>query len=413
MGDERTGYRTLFRHPVARRLVGANALSSVGDFVGLGALLLIAYDRAGGLALGPAALFAAQAVPGLLAGTVASGLVARISPRGGLVAANLFGAVSLLLVLLVGGLWPVFATATLLGAVRAVVTPLTNTVVVRHVPGRSHTALFGLQSAAFQTAQVIGFVCGGWLAVGGRGGVAIVVDIATFLAAAVVYARLPAVEPVHSAERRRPLGGLRAIRRHPLAWALIPSVWASMMLGAVPEAMTTSLVDGAWIGPVTAGAAASSAVGALLLARSGWLDSPRTSLRLAVAGPVTIAAIGVAASVGSPAVVLLAGHLALGVAAVWTIGAASAISRTVPACDISQVTSTMMASLLVLEGVGALAVAGLTDLFGPLAGYGITAAVAAVPLRKGLRRCPSDAEFADLVAASSAAADAEEATVAA
>ncbi len=62
------GYRAVLAHPVASRLAIADALSVLGDFVGLGALLLLAYARAGS-ALGPAALFAVQALPALLVGT--------------------------------------------------------------------------------------------------------------------------------------------------------------------------------------------------------------------------------------------------------------------------------------------------------------------------------------------------------
>lgn len=407
MTDPRPGYRDVLRHPVAGRLFTANALSSVGDFIGLGALLLVAFERSGGLAVGPAALFAAQAVPGLVAGTVASAVLARLAPRGGLIAANLFGAAALLLVLLVGGLWPVIATATLLGAVRAVVTPLTTTVVAAQVPDNSKTALFGLHSVVFQASQVVGFVGGGALAVGGHAEVAIAVDLVTFVAAAAVYAGLPRMSAPDAAERRRPLGGLRTIRRHQVAWAIVPSVWAAMVLGAVPEAMTTTLVDGGWVAPVSAAAAAASAVGAFMLGRTRWLDSPRASLQLAIAGPVTMAVLGIAAAVGSHAVVLLVAHMALGVAGVWTVGAASAIARTVPSSEISQVTSTMMASLLILEGVGAVTVGGLTDLFGPLAGYGIAAVATAIPLRHGLRHCPSDLEFDRLVAAAAEVTEAD------
>ncbi|HEY3957841.1 MAG TPA: hypothetical protein VGM53_31115, partial [Streptosporangiaceae bacterium] len=102
-------YQDVFGHSLARRLVVADAISYLGDFVGLGALLLVAYDRSGGRPLGPAAVFGVQALPAVLVATGIGPWLDRIPRIKGLASLCLTGAAALCLPLIFGGLWPVLA----------------------------------------------------------------------------------------------------------------------------------------------------------------------------------------------------------------------------------------------------------------------------------------------------------------
>jgi hypothetical protein len=118
-GDARPArYQDVFSHPLARRLCVADAISYLGDFVGLGALLLVAYDRSGGRPLGPAAVFGVQAIPAVLVATGIGPWLDRIPRIKGLASLCLIGAAAMSLPLIFGGLWPVLATAAIIGSVR-------------------------------------------------------------------------------------------------------------------------------------------------------------------------------------------------------------------------------------------------------------------------------------------------------
>lgn len=101
------GYRDVVAHRTTRRLLGASVVSSLGDFVGAGALLVLAYERAGGAAVGPAAFLAATGAGALVVAFGVSGHLDRVSRRGGLVLSELVGALALLLPVFVPTLsWP-------------------------------------------------------------------------------------------------------------------------------------------------------------------------------------------------------------------------------------------------------------------------------------------------------------------
>lgn len=403
--SRRRGYGRVLRHAVARRLVGASGASSLGDFVGLGALLVVATDRAGGLALGAAGLYAVQAVPGLLAGTVLSGRLASLRPRTALVSAALTGAAALALVICVGGLWPVYVTAALLGATRAVSSPMVSKEVAAQVPSDLRTPLFALLNATFQGGQVPGLLVGGLLAGSGLATIALTLDALTFVVAALVYARLPRRPGAQGAVptvRRPGTRGLHVILHHPVARSVIPAVWGTLLVGAVPEAVMPSVVDGGAVGIVLAAGPAATMASGLLLGRSDQLDTPRRAFTVAWLVPVGLSAIVVALLVPVEAAQILAltiANAALGVALAWIVGAQGAMARTVRPGDLAQVNATMMASVLVLEGVGALLVGGIADATHPAIAFLAAALVATFAINVGWRRAPSDAAFAESVGA--------------
>src|SRR3954471_1457792 len=86
-----SGFREGFSDPVAGRFVRVQALSELGDFVGLSALMLLTYARTGSV-LGPATVFAARTIPSLVVGTALSGWLDRPPRRGALITMAIVGA---------------------------------------------------------------------------------------------------------------------------------------------------------------------------------------------------------------------------------------------------------------------------------------------------------------------------------
>src|SRR5687768_15371599 len=114
-----TGYRATLRHPAASRLWLATAVSVGGDYIGQGALLLLAFERSGGRLLGPAALFAIQALPALISGAIAGSWLDQVPRKRAMATLQALGALVLVLPLLLPGMLPVLAAAAGLGAIRA------------------------------------------------------------------------------------------------------------------------------------------------------------------------------------------------------------------------------------------------------------------------------------------------------
>src|SRR3982074_151988 len=84
-------YRVGLGGVVAGRLLFVQAISELGDFVGLSALLVLAYRQTGSV-IGPAAVFAARTIPAVLVGTVFSSWLDRPPRRAALVVLACAGA---------------------------------------------------------------------------------------------------------------------------------------------------------------------------------------------------------------------------------------------------------------------------------------------------------------------------------
>lgn len=372
----RTRLRVVLGHPVSRVLALADLVSMLGNYLALGALLWMAYERSGGQALGPAALFGMQALPGLLVGTVGSAWVARLPVRRSGVVLSLCGGAVVLLPLALGGLWPVLVCTFLLGVVRAVTDPLLTAGTAAGVPDHLKGSLIAWGQVSFQVAQVIGFLLGSSLAVAGAEAVALGFDLVTFLVAAALLLRLPDLDHVTMAgHRRRPGDGLRELRRNPVARRFLPAVVAMLAVGAVPETMASSMTEAGWLGPLTVAAAAATAVGTLVLSGRRVLREPRRMLGLGMLGPVGLAAVGVAEGVDAHPAVLVAATAVLGLSGVWLVGVQTIWARVVAPDRIAQVSAMMVAGLLVLEGVGALGVAAVADAAGVPIAYQAAAVV--------------------------------------
>lgn len=396
----RARLRGVLQHPVSRVLALADLVSVLGNYLALGALLWMAFERSGGQALGPAALFGIQAIPGVIAGTVGSAWIARLPVRRSGVSMALLGAVVVLLPLFFGGLWPVLLCTFLLGLVRAVTDPMLTAGTAAGVPDRLKGPLIAWSQVSFQFAQVAGFLLGSSLAVAGLEAWALGFDLVTFLVAAALLARLPNLDHVTLAgHRRRPGDGLRELRRNPVARRFLPAVVAMLAVGAVPETMASSMTEAGWLGPLTVAAAAATAGGTLVMSGRAVLRDPRRMLTLALLAPIALAAVGTAELLGAHPAVLVATTALLGVSAVWLVGVQTIWARVVAPDRIAQVTAMMVAALLVLEGLGALVVASIADTSGVPVAYAVLAVASAVLILVSWWRAPSLEEVEQQAAA--------------
>jgi MFS family permease len=230
----------LARRPAFRTLWLAGTISLVGDwlsFVAIGTLALTAGDRPVGLAL----VLAAHAVPAALVSPVWGAVVDRFDRRRLLVLADL-GAGLLTLAMaelaVAGHLGAVQALLLVRSALTAIVPPA-ESAALRHVvePGElggANTVLAGTWSLTF----VAGMALGGVFATLGPG-LAIALDGVTFLIAAGVHARLPALPAAPGRARRIgavltavPADTLQALRTAQARPALLGA-----LLGKTPVAL--------------------------------------------------------------------------------------------------------------------------------------------------------------------------------
>jgi hypothetical protein len=159
------GYRDIFAHRLAGRLWVAATVSYFGDFIGLGALLYAAYERSGGRPLGPAAVFAVQAVPAVAVAAALGPWLDRIPRIAGLISLCLIGAAALALPLAAPGLWPVLATAAIIGAVRTAFNSIRSGTMADGLPRPLRARLLGLMNVSYETCEVIGYVAGSGVAI--------------------------------------------------------------------------------------------------------------------------------------------------------------------------------------------------------------------------------------------------------
>ncbi|MCF0093598.1 hypothetical protein [Micromonospora sp. MH99] len=367
------GYRALFRHPVASRLVIARGISELGDFIGLAALLLLAYDQTNSV-LGPAAVYAARTLPALLVATVFSGWLDVPARRTLLVWLSVAGAALIAVPAVVPQPVPAIVAAGLLGAVRAAYASVNVAVAAEAVDAPLRLPLFGLSAFANQSGQVVGLLAGASLTVALGSRVALLVDLASFLIAAVVLAGLP--KRPHRVRGRRPpaTAGIRIIAGHPVLRGVALLTLATVLSGALPETLAPDLAAGAWRPAVLAASALGGAVFVLVVGRSGWLG--RLAGQVAVAAMLAGALLltGVLVAVDAPLWALTVGNALIGAGGGWLIGAQATFARMAPPERMGQVEATIVAANIVTSGIGIFLLGSVAAVLSPAASY-LTAAV--------------------------------------
>lgn len=383
------GYREVLANATTRRLLTASVISVVGDFVGGGALLVLAYERSGGRAVAAAGFLAATGVGGLAVAVVGAPVLDRIPRRAGLVGAELLGACALVLPLALPGLWPMYAAALVLGARRSVEVAIRHGVLADAVPDRLRSGLLGLLGITDQLGQVIGYATGATMAVVIGARTALVLDLGTFLAGALVLARLvvpPRQEPTTTASI---MAGWQGIFGHPQLRLLAVLVAASAAASALPESLAPAAVgaDSPWLPVVLAAGPAGGVVGFLV---AGRLASTTTFTGQLVHLTLYGAVVTFGAVVGGP-VGFTVVNVGAGAGAAWIIGPQVTFVRLAPSRHMAQVMASMTALVMLAEG-GWVVVSGLiADAAGVGAAYLVAAAAVlaaatmgwAVHLRRG------------------------------
>lgn len=353
------GYRSALRHPLVRRLWLASTVSGLGDFVGQGALMVLAYERAGGLVLGSAAILAAAAVPALFSGALAGSWLDRL-PRGrALTGAQLLGAVAVVVPLLVPGLPIVFVAAGMLGAIRAATVAVRSAAMAEGVPDAHRGPLMALMSASEQGSQVVGYLVGSGLAAFVGAAPALLGDAASFLLGAAILSRaaFPAPAP---RERRPPVtAGIRDIYRDPVLRMLAPLVWVTATVGSLPEALAAGVAraDDPLLPLVFAAAPAGQVLAMVVVGRLPHFRRP--SAQLIHLAWLSLA-FGIAAQGRSPAWFVVANFL-VGSGVGWTLGPQLAFIRLAPRKRMAQITGTMIAVLITADGLGTPLFAWIAD----------------------------------------------------
>jgi hypothetical protein len=364
------GYRDIFAHRLAGRLWVAATVSYFGDFIGLGALLYVAYERSGGRPLGPAAVFAVQAVPAVAVAAVLGPWLDRIPRIAGLVSLCLIGAAALALPLAAPGLWPVLATAAIIGAVRTAFNSVRSGTMADGLPRPLRARLLGLMNVSYETCEVIGYVTGSGVAIAIGAAPALAADAGTFLVAAALLLGLRVPPAARPRQRSSISTGIRAIFGDQTLAMLAPVAWVGLAMGALPAALATTALHGSyrgWVPAAMAACAAGLGLAGTIAGRSNLAERVAGQLRYIVVGGMLFALTGIGVAV-TP-LLIVAGNFAVGAGMGWIIAAQTTFMLVIPPARMAHVTSTMIASLIALEGVGAVVFGTVANSLGVSVAY--------------------------------------------
>ena len=247
-----------------------------------------------------------QAVAMIATGFLAGPLIDNVDRRRVLIASQLLlGATSVMLLLISRmarpPVWAIVATVAVAAGLAAVEGPTRNSIIPRLVAPRRLAGALSLSFGLFTVGSVAGPAVGGLL-IGAFGvSAAYAVDVATFGAALIAVALLPAQPP--EATEREPLlrsvaAGLRFVRGEPAIFGGFAIDLVAMIFGmpraVFPVLAATSLHTGAaGLGWLYAAPGAGAVVGTLV---TGWVGGTRHLGRVVVAAVavwgVAITAVG-------------------------------------------------------------------------------------------------------------------------
>ena len=371
MGDDGSlRYRVVLSDPIAGRLFAAATISYLGDFVGLGALLLIGYNRSGGHALGSAAVFGVQAIPAFIVSAAIGPWLDRIPRRPGMIWLCLTGAAALTLPIALPGLWPVLGAAAIIGAIRTVFNSLRTGSIADGVPRALRGRLVALMTVSNQVCEVLGYLAGAGVAIAIGAVPSLAADAATFVAAALLISglRLPAMS--RSRHRSSMTTGIRTILGDRTLAVLAPVAWIGFSLGALPQTLAAaalSRTDRGWVPAALAAMAAGQAIAATLVGRTALSERVRGQFRYMTACGVVF--LLTAAALRVDPLLLIAGNFAIGLGFGWIVAAQTTFIHVVPAERMAHVTSTMIGSVIVLGGAGAVGFGAVAGAWGVPAAY--------------------------------------------
>lgn len=376
------GYRAALKVSLVRRLVAATSASVVGDYLGVGALLVMAADRTGGLAAGSAGVFAAAVPMTVLVGVVGGRFLDRLPRVRSLVTIELFGAALICLPLVIDGPVIVYVTAALLAGQRTATGAIRQGLVAERVPTRHRGPLIALSNTIDQSAQVLGYATGAAIYLLISPAAALLLDSASFVVAALVLLsirtrRADERTPEETAPVTALPSGLALVRRDPVLRLFTLLVLVTATVAALPESLAPSILpqeDGR-TALLLASGPLGQAVTLAILGRTRIVARPWFQLGHLALLAAALAIAAVAPGVGG----LIVGNLLIGAGVAWILGPQLTFLRLVPPARMAQVTGLMWAAIATSEGGGALAFGALADRTEPRIAYlvgGVLVAVA-------------------------------------
>ena len=224
--------------PAFRRLWAAGLISDTGDWLLLIALPIVVYQLTGS-AVGTAAAFAAELLPGIALAPLGGRLADTVDRRSLMIVLSAVQAVALLPLLLVhdrDGLAIVYAVIVAQSSLAALFDPAKNALLPALVDARQlvpANALVGLGTAV---GRLAGGPLGGLLLAAGSLRTIVIADALSFGVAGVLIARVPRVAAAGGGggrdEVRLAAGGLRAVlRTRAVAAALLVAFVADIAQG--------------------------------------------------------------------------------------------------------------------------------------------------------------------------------------
>ena len=385
MGDEGTvRYRAVFTDPTGWRIWTAATISYFGDFVGLGALLLAGYARSGGHPLGSALVFGIQAVPAFAVSAAIGPWLDRIPRRGGLIALSILGGAAIALPIVFSGLWAVLVAAAAIGGIRTAFNSVRTGAIADGVPRAVRGRLVALLSTSNQVSEVVGYVAGSSVAIAIGTGTSLAADAATFLIAAALLAGLRLPAPSRSSRRASMTTGIRTIFADRTLALLVPVAWIGLALGAVPQSLAAPALrsERGWVPVALAAMAAGAAISATVVGRTALSERILGQFGWMAASGVAFMVTAVGLRVDPR--LMVAGNFLVGLSFGWTVAAQTTFIHVIPAERMAHVTSTMIGSLIVLEGVGAVAAGAIAGSFGVPAAYLLGGAILTVATLAGI-----------------------------
>jgi MFS family permease len=300
-----TDLRALLRHVAFRRLWSGQVISNFGDALTSLALLITA-QRLTGSTAAVAATAIAIALPQLLFGLLAGVMVDRWNRRRVMIASDLLRAVLVLGFLAVtteDRLWLLYLIAFVQSSVGTFFNPARGAFLPEILPSDQLLPANSLSEMSRVVAGVAGTAAAGAIAgLSGSLGMAFVLDAATFVASAVLIARIPLPSRVappasHGSVRADLAEGIRLVFGAPLLLGVVVAATVVMFgLGAVnvllvPFVVQVLGVSETWFGALEAAQVTSIVLagGALALLAARFRPTTLISVGLTGVGVVVAA----------------------------------------------------------------------------------------------------------------------------
>ena len=346
-------YGPALRSPIGARLLASQSISELGDFIGITALVLLAYADTGS-ALGAAAVYGANALLKVATATWGSTVLDGLPRRAALAGLSLGGAAIMATVALFPTLVAALIAAALLGACRTAFLGVQSALLGESVHERAARPA----PRARRHDQPGG--AGRRHPRGRRGhahrrrphGVA-------HRRRHVRPRRARAVQPAgHAPARGESPGPGRSTACAPCSGeptlrVLAPVAWMCMVASLLPETLAADAVSPAWVPAVMAASPFGGVVGYLIAGRTTVLDSVPGIFRAQTLLGTVLVGGALAGWLAPSGPTFVAVNFCIGLAAVAMLGVQGAFIRHSPAGQAVQINITMVASVGVLEGVGA------------------------------------------------------------